>query len=182
MRQQTFKKLAPPWALTEIAIKKGRQLARKYKAREDLVLAGVYLSDCVSFQKSKGGFKRVRNHEELSAKFAEKYLRKWKADKKDAEIILNAIRAHHEKVRPLSKEAEIVKHADCFKFLSLEGIVAFMHILGERNMPLNKAANFAKLKAKEKLGYISLPGMKKEANKNYKEVVLLLNSISKIAK
>jgi HD superfamily phosphodiesterase len=179
MRRQTLANKAPIWAFTEIAINKAGKLMKKYKVRKDLVLVGTYLADCVSFKKSKGKFIRVDSHEELSARFAEKYLRKWKVPRNDMDIILNSIRAHHENAPALSTEAEVVKAADCFKFLSMEGILALMHTLGTRNMSLNEAVKFAKERAREKLGYISLPGLKKEATANYKEIILFLNSIPK---
>lgn len=175
MFRQTLKNKGPAWGTTEIAIKKGKQFAKKYKVREDLVLIAIYLADSVF--SPKAGSRISKSHEELSAKFAEKHLRQWKMSQEEINIILNSIRAHHNKVKATSKEAEVAKHADCFKFLCLEGILVLMHATGDRKMPMDEAVKYAKWKAKEKLNFISLPGLKKEAQKNYNNIIKVLDSI-----
>jgi hypothetical protein len=165
MRKQTRKNKAPAWALTEIALAKGKELCKKYKVREELVITALYLAHIEFSTIIKGRVQK--NHEQLSAHTAEHYLTLWKVPKNNAAIILNAIQAHHDKVPALSKEAEVMKNAECFKFLTLEGAVIYLHDLGTRKMHLEQAVEQVKYKAKQKLGYVTLPGLRREANANY---------------
>ena len=120
----------------------------------------------------------VQKHpEELSAKFAEKYLKKWKVPAAKQEIILNAIRAHHNKVKTESKIAEVMKNAECFKFIQVEGALIHLHHLGTRGILFEKAVAVVKAKAKQKFDYISLKEIKPEARKSYAEVVNLLKGL-----
>ena len=121
MRERTLKNGAPAWELTEIAVAKGKELAKKYAVDEELVVAALYLAHII-FSKKIGGRVQKR-HEELSARLAEKYLRRWKVNPAKREIIMNAIRAHHEKVPTQSKVAEVMKNAECFKFITGPGAI-----------------------------------------------------------
>ena len=44
MRKQTQINKAPAWLLTELAIKKGKELSKKYDVDERLVLTSLYLA------------------------------------------------------------------------------------------------------------------------------------------
>lgn len=61
MQEQTRKNKAPAWELTEIVIKKGKNLSKKYNADTNLVLIALYLAH-ISFSTKVGG-KIQRNHE-----------------------------------------------------------------------------------------------------------------------
>jgi hypothetical protein len=173
MKNRTLINKAPAWALTEIAIEKGRQLSKLYKVNEDLVLAALYLAHIAFSTKFKG--KIQQRHEEFSAKLAEKYLKQWKVSQSEIRIILNAIRAHHGKVPTESKVAEVVKNAECFKFLTVKGELILLHDMATRYMPFLEAVAFAKYKAKQKMGYITLKEVKPEAERNYKQILKIFN-------
>lgn len=87
---------APAWRLTELAIAKGKELAIKYNEDERLILTSLYLAHTVFSPIWQGEIQK--NHPKLSAEFSKKYLEKWKVEKEEQEIILNAIEAHHNDV------------------------------------------------------------------------------------
>ncbi len=177
MYERTLKNGAPAWALTEIAIRKGKELSRKYNVNENLVLTALYLAHSVFSTKIKG--KVQSNHEELSARYAEKFLRKWKVAQAEIDIVTNSIRAHHDRAVGTSKEAEVMKNAECFKFLTIDGILALIHSLSSRKLlSFDETVEYSKSKAKQKLGYISLPGVRKEAQRSYKEIISLLDKFT----
>ena len=70
-----------------------------------------------------------------------------------------------------------MKDAEGFKFLTVKGALIYLHDLGVRKIPFEKAVQQVKYKAQQKLAYISLPDEKKVAERNYKTIVALLNSI-----
>lgn len=47
MYKQTQKNKVPAWLLTELAIKKGEELSKKYDIDERLVLASLYLAHTI---------------------------------------------------------------------------------------------------------------------------------------
>lgn len=174
MAQQTKKNGAPAWALTEIAIENGKLFSKKYKVDGNTVLISLYLAHTIFSTKIKG--KVQMNHETLSADFAQRYLMKWKVPEKERDIVVNAILCHHDKCKPTSLEAEVMKNAECFKFLTIKGCMILIHDVGTRGMSFQDAVEFAKYKANQKLPYISLPGVKAIANRSYKDTMSLLNS------
>jgi len=169
MQRQTRKNKAPSWLLTEIAINKGEALAKKYKTDKKLVLTSLYLSHIIFNPVWKGSIQK--NHPAMSADFAKKYLNKWQVSKNKQEIILDSIRNHHNKTKSKSKVAEIVKNAECFKFVTLEGALIFLHDLGKRNISFDEASKRVLTKMKEKKGLLTLNDCKKEAEKNCKEIL-----------
>lgn len=175
MHRQTKKNGAPPWRLTEIAVAKGKVLSKKYKVDSELVITALYLAHTIFSKIVQDNIQK--NHEDLSANFAEKYLKKWKVSPTKRNIILNCIRAHHEKVKTESKIAEVMKNAECFKFITIEGALVYIHHLGTRNIPFEKAIYLANAKAKQKLSYITLNKVKREAKQSYAETIKMLKNI-----
>ena len=151
MFRQCKKNNAPAWELTEIAVAKGRQLAARYRVDEELVLASLYLAHTFFSDKLRDNIQK--NHEKLSADFVKKYLTKWKVSKEKREIILNAIEAHHDKVPCQTKIAEVVKNAECFKFLTLKGALVCLHDFGRRGLSYDLAVSEVIRKMQQKLSY-----------------------------
>jgi len=168
MLKQTRKNKAPAWELTEIVIQKGKNLSKKYNANTNLVLIALYLAH-IKFSKKVGG-KIQKNHEKLSARLAGKYLRKWGVDEKKIEIILNSIRSHHDKEKGKSIEAEVMKNAECYKFLTIIGALALLHNMGERGESFRKSMKYVIKKMKQKERLLTIPECKFEAKKNIKEI------------
>ena len=148
MISQTQINKSPAWKLTEIAIEKGKELALKYSVSEKLVLTSLYLSHTIFSTKIGGQIQK--NHPALSAKFVKKYLDEWKVNEKDKNIILNSIEAHHNQVPSKSLVAEVVKNAECFKFLTLKGSLILLHEMGIRNMEFDEAKKYVLTKMNQK--------------------------------
>lgn len=172
MYKQTITNKAPDWQLTEIIIKKAKKLCNKYQVRKDLVLTSLYLAHIVFDETIKG--KTQMNHEKLSAKLAKKYLDKWGVNRTDQNIILNAILAHHNKIKTKSLEAEIVKNAEGFKFLTVEGCLIYLHVLGARGFSYQDAIKQVIYKMNQKFSYLTMPECIKEAKKNKKIIMNIL--------
>ena len=171
MYQQTKINKAPAWRLTEIAIKKGKELATKYKEDERLILTSLYLAHTVFSPIWQG--KIQKNHPQLSAEFSKEYLEKWNVAKEEQEIILNAIESHHNHVETKTKIAEIVKNAECFKFVTIEGSLIWLHELGLRQVQYEEAREKVIKKMEQKRDLLTLEDCIKEADVNCKEIEYL---------
>jgi len=166
MQRQTKKNQAPAWTLTELAIKKGKDLARKYKVDQEIVLLALYLAHLVFSKVPKG--KIQRTHEILSLKPAQQFLEKNHFPKDKQKIVLNAIAAHHGKVPFLSKEVEVMVNAECFKFVTVEGCLIYLHELGQRGYNYQKSVELVFYKMNQKRKLLTLSDCKKEAARNIK--------------
>ena len=162
---------APAWRLTELAIAKGKELARKYNEDERLILTSLYLAHTVFSPIWQGEIQK--NHPKLSAEFSKKYLEKWNVEKEEQEIILNAIEAHHNDVEVKTKIGEIVKNAECFKFVTIEGSLIWLHELGLRGIPYEEAKEKVIKKMEQKRALLTLEDCIKEAEINCKEIIQL---------
>ena len=169
MREQTVKNGAPAWALTELAVAKGKELAKKYKVDEKIVMTSLYLAHTV-FNQNKNS-KIRKNHTNLSADFALKKLKSWNVSNNDQKIIANAIQAHHASVPTTSLIAEVVKNAECFKFVTLRGGLIFLHDLGRRGYSYKQAVTYVLEKMNEKIKYLTFREWIKEAEKNKKIII-----------
>ncbi len=175
MQKQTQKNKAPAWLLTELAIQKGKQLSKKHHVDGKLVLTSLYLAHTIFSPIWKDDIQK--NHPKLSAAFAKKYLQQWKVNNREQQIILNAIEAHHGKVPTKSKIAEIVKNAECFKFVTIEGSLIWLHELGRRQVPFEQAIDKVLQKMEQKKSLLTLNDCKKEAEQNCKQITKMFNSV-----
>lgn len=171
MYKQTQINKAPAWKLTELAIEKGKELARKYNEDERLILTSLYLSHTV-FDRVWGG-EIQKAHPKLSAEFAKDYLDKWGVFDSEKQIILNSIEAHHNNIKTETRIAEIVKNAECFKFVTVEGSLIWLHELGIRQVEYDEAKQKVLKKMEQKRSLLTLEDCIKEAEINCKEIVKL---------
>lgn len=176
MYKQTLENGAPSWLLTELAIKKGKELAVKYNVDDRLVLTSLYLAHTIFSPIWKGDIQK--KHPQLSSDFAKKYLIEWGVNKNDQEIILNAIEAHHNGVATRSMVAEVVKNAECFKFVSIEGSLIWLHELGVRQIPLEEARDKVIQKMNQKKKLLTLDDCIKEAEENCNKILELFREVS----
>lgn len=176
MRKQTQKNKAPPWLLTEIIIKKGKELSKKEGIDERLVLTSLYLAHTIFSPIWKGEIQK--NHPKLSSDFVKKYLDEWNVNKKEQEIILNSIEAHHGKVPTKSKIAEVVKNAECFKFVTVEGSLIWLHELGFRQVPFKEAVDKVIEKMEQKRKHLTFPDCIKEAEENCNKILEIFGRMS----
>lgn len=168
MQKQTEKNQAPAWALTELAVKKGKELAKKHKANQEIVLLALYLAHLVFSKVLKD--KIQQTHERRSLKLAKQFLDKHKYPRDKQTIILNAIASHHGKVPFQSKEAEVMINAECFKFVTVKGSLIFLHELGRRGYSYEESVDSVFYKMSEKKKLLTLPDCQKEAAKNIKKI------------
>lgn len=173
MYEQTKINKAPAWRLTELAILKGKELAKKYNESEKLILTSLYLAHTVFSPIWEGEIQK--NHPKLSSEFANKYLEEWKVPENEKKIILNSIEAHHDHIRTETKVAEIVKNAECFKFVTIEGSLIWLHELGLRQIDYDEAKDKVIKKMEQKRKLLTLEDCIKEAEKNCEEIKKLFS-------
>lgn len=168
MKQQTRKNRSPAWLLTEMAVEKGRELAKKHGADEKLVVVSLYLAHTVFDQEFMG--KIQKQHTMLSTDFVIKHLDEWKVPEDERRIILNSIEAHHDHVPTESLEAEVMKNAECFKFVTLNGCLIFLHECGSRGDDFETAVEHVLKKVEQKRKLLTLPDCIDEADNNIKSI------------
>lgn len=168
MYQQTQINKAPAWKLTELAVEKGKELAKKYGEDEMLIVVSLYLAHTVFSRVWMGEVQQ--KHPFLSAEFVQKFLMHWEIPKEKQKIILNAIEAHHGDVKTETKVAEIVKNAECFKFVTVEGALIWLHELGIRQIPYEEACDKVLKKMEQKRKLLTLEECIVEAEKNCLEI------------
>lgn len=173
MYEQTQKNKAPAWSLTELAIEKGKELAQKYNEDERIILTSLYLAHTVFDRVWQGEIQKA--HPKLSAEFAKDYLEKWEVSSEEQQIILNSIQAHHNDVKTETKIAEIVKNAECFKFVTVEGSLIWLHELGIRQVDYEEAKDKVIKKMEQKRSLLTLEDCIKEAEINCKEIIRLFH-------
>lgn len=98
----------------------------------------------------------------------------WNVDKGEQKIILNAIEAHHNSVPTKSKIAEVVKNAECFKFVTVEGSLIWLHELGVRQIPFEEAVDKVIQKMNQKKSLLTFDDCIQEAEKNCNTILELL--------
>lgn len=173
MYKQTQVNKAPAWRLTELAILKGKQLAKKYKEDERLILTSLYLAHTIFSPIWAGEIQK--EHPKLSAEFVKKYLKEWEVSENEKRIILNSIMAHHNHVKTDTKIAEIVKNAECFKFVTIEGSLIWLHELGLRQIGYDESRVKVIKKMEQKMQLLTLDDCVEEAEKNCKEIIKLFS-------
>jgi len=150
----------------KIANKKGIKLANELNADEKVVRLGTNLMDIKLGQALEEG--RIQDHIKMSVEATKKFLGQFDLSKEIKNKVINSVAAHHGTRPYLCIEAEICANADCFRFLSPQGFIAFLFTLGKRDMPFLEALSYAESKVEEKYKIISLNICKKEAMENYK--------------
>ena len=175
MLKQTKKNKAPAWVLTEHVVRYGKKVAPRYGVDPDLVVACLYLAH-TRFSPIWEGYVQ-RNHERLSSQYVLPYLKKWQVAPKDISLLQNAIEAHHDHVRGTSKLAEVMKNAECMKFVTVDGVLYYFHDLGKRGWAPELSARRVLAKMNQKLGYLTLPDCISIAKKNRREIEKLFTPL-----
>ncbi len=165
--QSEIKKFgAPNLTHFEIAEKKALELATKLKCNQTIVLVGVYLMDLKIGEALKQN--RLSEHVKMSAVATKKFLERYDINSEVKNKIINCVEAHHSQVPFICKEAEIVANADCYRFIHPKGVLAFLMMLGKRNMELPEALNYVEEKLDEKWEILSLEICEKELEHHYR--------------
>ena len=117
------------------------------------MLLTLYLQHLI-FDSIIGG-KVQKNHHNLSANYVEEnnFLEKLNIPIEDRKVILEAIRVHHDKTVNSNLIIEVIKNAECQKFVTLEGALIWLHELGLRGFDYEKSKElvFYKMNQKKEL-------------------------------
>ncbi|NCP72102.1 hypothetical protein GW835_01770 [archaeon] len=173
MEKQTKLNKSPPLQLTKIAIEKGKDLSKSHKVDKNLVIVSLYLAHTIFNQQKSSKIRK--EHPKLSSNFVKPYLNEWKIPIKEQKIILNSIEAHHGSIKTETKIAEVVKNAECFKFVTIEGSLIYFHELGKRGTNYKEAKKLVLEKANEKYKLLTF----KECIKDVEEQMKVINHIFK---
>lgn len=147
-----------------LALRKGELLAQKLGADENVVLLGALFMDSMLSLAIKQD--RVEEHIQMAEDKAKRILSRFpKVSKEEKKNILHCIREHHGAGSFYSIESEICCNADCYKFLSIEGIIYGIH---EKDMPIGNLVILYKKKVEEKWNALSLDICKKELEPQYR--------------
>ena len=168
------KYLIPPFAYTAFAVKKGQEISKRLKADENLVALGCYLMDIELGRAIHEG--RQDDHVKMGVETARSFLGKFNLPEDYQEKVLNCIAAHHGQAEHTCVESEIVKNADCFKFLDPNAILIPIYYHSDRGS-LHDTVNVLKAKIEEKHDLISLDTCKEEAESDYKIVKQFLDKL-----
>ncbi|MFH2014106.1 MAG: hypothetical protein ABIJ17_04030 [Patescibacteria group bacterium] len=160
----------------DLANKVGQELVDKLNADKKIVLLGTLLMDCMIGQAIDQG--KLEEHTEMSAMKAEELLSEF-ADitKEEKENVIQCVKQHHGSDKFYSIESKICCNADCYRFLTVKGIVGGM--LGFREKPMDGLVDLFSKKVDEKWSVLSLDICKKELESEYKTIKEFLSKFNK---
>lgn len=151
----------------DISLFYGKKLAETYNADEEIVLISLALMDAKLPESVKK--KTPKEHVSMSLASAKTILDKVEDITEDAKVnILKCIEEHHGVDKYYSIESEIVANADCYKFLSIKGMMTYHSILARRLNDFESELDQLEYKMDEKINHLSLDLAKEELNDNYR--------------
>jgi hypothetical protein len=143
----------------DYSVEKAIYLAEKLHASNEVVICGAYLMDCMLGIAYALG--KLSDHINMSHDKALEILATvTDITTEEKENILHCILEHHGTSAFYSIESEICANADCYKFLSIKGVIGGIKYM--RDMELDKVITLYKAKLEEKLAIVSLPLCKEE--------------------
>lgn len=155
----------------ELTNEKGQWLADFLQADKDIVLLGTLLMDCKLGKAFKEG--RLSEHVEMSEKGAREIFFQFpELDEQVKKKVIYCVRQHHGVDSFYSLEAEICCNADCYKFVSVKGMLGGIRYT--REMPFEKLIELFSRKADEKWHALTLDICKKELEPQYRVIKELL--------
>ena len=156
---------SPPHELFSISLDKAIIIANNKNANINIVTLGSILADYKLGQALSKN--RLVEHVKMSANAARDLLVSLGVSSEDLEKIISCIEQHHWSSGWSNLESEIVANADCYRFLTPNGVIAFIKELSYRNMETKEIINYVLQKAEEKWNILSLAECKKELEQNY---------------
>lgn len=149
----------------KLANREGQRIAGLLGADKDIVFLGTSLMDCALGEAMRAG--KAKEHVVLSAEKAGEFMQSFPGiSEAEKENILHCVREHHGIGGFHSIESEIVCNADCYRFISVEGVIGGMHSF--REMEVGDLVKLWKEKLEEKWNALSLDICKKELEPQYK--------------
>ena len=176
MKEKTNENKAPSWLLTELAQEVGNELAQEFGVDKNVVSLTLYLQHLV-FNPIIGG-EIQKNHPNLSANFVidNQLLEKWNIPIEDRSIILDAIRLHHHKEVNPNLTIEVIKNAECQKFVTVEGALIWLHELGLRGIDYEKSKELVFYKMNQKKNLLTLEKCISRAEESCKKITEIFES------
>ena len=157
-----------------ISLSAGERIARQLGVDEFAVKTGIALMDIKLGECNAN--KIQPQHTQKSYEYSEKILKELGVDAAKTKLLLNCVAAHHGKVPFESLEAEICANADCYRFLTAEGIYDFIMKTAERKMDHNSSIDAVIAKMDEKFNILSIQMCKDELSDGYHKIRAILES------
>ncbi len=152
--------------LDDLALEHAVRLAKKHNANETVIRIAMNFMDSKLPEASKEGV--PKEHIGRSLAVTKEYLDKvTDLSDEDRENIINCVAEHHGAEKYSSMEAEICANADCYKFLSPRGIMAYASILARRHNDLEFEWKKLEAKMDEKYKILSMEEVRDELEPTY---------------
>lgn len=165
--------------LDDLALEHAVRLAKKYNANETVIRIAMNFMDSKLPEASKEGV--PKEHIGRSLAVTKEYLDKvTDLSDEDRANIINCVTEHHGTDKYSSMEAEICANADCYKFLSPRGIMAYASIIARRHNNLDFEWDKLEAKMDEKYKILSMDEVREELESTYwmfKDVLAKARSI-----
>jgi len=168
--QETY---LPPEALILLTNEAGKRLAKELGANANVVLLGTCLMDYMLAQAVSEG--KRKEHIAMAEAEATRILGQYpEISPEEKDEVLWCIREHHGVKQFHSLESEICCNADCYKFLSVKGLLGVM--LGSKRS-YEETVDMIRGKVEEKWHALSLPVCKQELTLQYKAIKSFLSHL-----
>lgn len=159
LRESLGRYRRPPLALFELATLKGQELADQLGAQKDIVKLGTLFMDCLLPQAIAEGC--VGEHISMSWDKASEIISKYpEVSDEEKENIHHCVLEHHGVDSFYSLESEACCNADCYKFLSVEGIM--INIRGNSDLSTPDLMKLLSNKVDEKWNAVSIPSVRED--------------------
>lgn len=165
--------------LDDLALEHAVNLAKKYNANETVVRIAMNFMDSKLPEASKEGV--PKEHIARALIVTKEYLDKVvDLSGEVRENIINCVAEHHGAKKYSSIESEICANADCYKFMSSRGIMAYASILARRHNDLSAEWNKLEAKMDEKYNIVSMDEVREELEPIYLMFKDILNQAREI--
>lgn len=152
--------------LDDLALEQAVRLAKKYDANETVIRIAMNFMDSKLPEASKEGV--PKEHIGRALTVTKEYLDKVvDISEEDKKNIIDCVSLHHGTEKYPSIEAEICANADCYKFMSARGIMAYASILARRHNDLDFEWNKLEAKMDEKYNIVSMDEVREELEPIY---------------
>ena len=182
MYNQTSINKAPSWLLTCLAVEVGESLADEFNVDSNIVMLTLYLQHLVFDPITKGEVQK--HHPDLSADYVinNQLLEKWNIPLEDRKVIIEAIRSQHKKEVNPDLTIEVIKNAECQKFVTVKGALIWLHELGLRGINFDEAKELVLYKMEQKKSLLTLDKCVEDGNQNCKIITNMFDDVTILPK
>ncbi|MEW6617153.1 MAG: hypothetical protein AB1333_01910 [Patescibacteria group bacterium] len=165
--------VTPPHFHINLSNREGQKIAGMLNANREIVMLGTLFMDCALGEALQQG--KLKEHVKMSVDKAEKILNEFsEITEVERKNIMNCIKEHHGTDKFSSLESEIVCNADCYRFISVEGVIG--GIKNFRDIEVNDLVVLWLEKADEKWNALSLDICRKELEPQYRVIKQFLEN------